>query len=122
VQDGAQTRVLFIHTSRRVTHVLVNATSSAPPAEMKGKMKIKAFINSDTKAPSDSRELEVAQKAQVQFQISKCEICGSKVALEEGFLLVFSFAPPTYIPKNSPSLKCVTLSNSQHITTTSVIS
>ena len=62
---------MFIHTSRRVTYVLVNATSSAPPAEVKGKMKIEAFINSDTKTPSDSHELEVAQKAQVKFQISK---------------------------------------------------
>lgn len=63
MQDVAQARVLFIQTSRRVTHVLVNATSSAPPAEMKGEMKIQAFINSGTKAPSDSHELELAWQA-----------------------------------------------------------
>jgi len=60
VQDGAQSRVLFIHTNRRVTHIVVNATSWAPPAEMRGKMNIEAFITSDTEAPSDSHELEVA--------------------------------------------------------------
>ena len=99
MQDGVQARVLFIHTSRRVTHVLVNATSSAPPAEMKGKMKIQTYVKSDTKAPSDSHELEVASKAQVQIHISKCEISGTKVALEEGFLRVLRFSPSTYIPR-----------------------
>jgi len=99
VQDGAQARVLFIHTNRRVTHILVNATSSAPPAEMRGKMKIQAFITSATKTPSDSHELEVAQQAQVQFQSSKCEICDSKLALEESFLRVLSFSRPTYVTR-----------------------
>jgi hypothetical protein len=57
VQDGARVGVLFIHTNRRVTHSLINATSSAPPAEMKCKMKIEAFVNSNTKAASDEREV-----------------------------------------------------------------